>query len=70
MNTHIVEYRAKKNTASKIVDWTVLDKNVPFKSLRVSTFDLRINGEVFSELTDTTFEEKYNNAMFWLRMSS
>jgi len=70
MNTRVVEYRLKRTTANNIVTWNAIYAYIPFKSLRMNRFDLRINGEVFSKLTDPTFEEKYNNAMIWMKLSS
>jgi len=70
MNTQIVEYRSKPNTANNIDTWNVITTYIPFKSLRVSVFDLRINGEVFTKHEDPTFEEKYNNAMIWMRLGT
>ena len=70
MNTHYVEYRAKRNTANNITTWNVITHYVPFKSLRLERFDIRINGEVFGKHEDSGFEEKYNNATIWLRLST
>jgi len=70
MNIYIVEYRSKRNTANNITTWNVVTRYIPFKSLRLSRFDIRINGEIFGKHEDPTFEEKYNNAIIWLRLST
>jgi len=68
MKTEIVEYKTK-NGIGKFGHWTILDYNVPYADLFMFEFNIRINGEVFTSFDQPNFKEKFNNAMFWLRLS-
>ncbi len=67
MNNQLVEYRSKHH-GGVYNDWTELTYNIPFKSLRINAFDIRVNGQVFTTHEDLGFKETYDNAMFWIRL--
>ena len=64
-----VEYRPKPTGSSRPGPWVVLDYNIRFKALKMSRFNIRIGSEEFTDLTNAGFKEKYDAAMFWLRLT-